>query len=91
MTIRFYLGEEKVYRNKNEYHTKPTRRYLNIEVSSYGGPISKLAELLAAKNPDFNPDVEIYRGDTLVFHAAPLKSWIKSQPFRKEVPRGLVK
>jgi len=74
MTIRFELGERRVYRNSSEYHWKPTCRCGETVVEGYGPLISKLAALLLEKNPQFNPLVEVYRGETLVFTEAPLKS-----------------
>jgi hypothetical protein len=65
--IRFELGSKRVYRNKSEWHTKPTCRCGDIVVEGYGSLISKLAGILAEKNPQINPLVEVWRGDTLVF------------------------
>jgi len=91
MTIRFDLGERKVYRNSSEYHWKPTCRYGDVTVESYTAPIIKLAGLLLEENPQFNPLVEVYRGETLVFTAAPLKSWIGGLPARGTQPEQLRK
>jgi len=60
-------------------------------VEGYGPLISKLAALLLEKNPQFNPLVEVYRGETLVFTAAPLKSWIGGLPTRGTQPEQLRK
>lgn len=87
--IRFQLGSKRVYRGKNEYHTKPTCSYGRITVEGYGQPITDLARLLLEKNPQFNPLVEVWRGDTLVFTAAPLKSWSEGLPGKGDQPEQL--
>jgi len=87
--IRFELGSKRVYRNSSEYHTKPTCRYGDTVVEGYGSLISKLASILPEKNPQINPLVEVWRGDTLVFHAAPLKSWVSGLPTKGGQPEQL--
>lgn len=74
-TIRIELDAVRVYRNKQEYRTKPrARSSLGHEISGDGPLVPKLAAILRKENPEFEGLLEVYRGNTLCFIPAPLKA-----------------
>lgn len=90
-TIRIDLDAVRVYRNKNEYRTKPrAKSSLGHEVTGDGPIISELASILRAENPQFDGLLEVYRGETPCFTPMPLKTAFLRGPQPEQFRRNAV-
>jgi len=83
--LKIELVPTKRWRNSKEYYTYTTYVCEGVEGVTMQGCIDGLLES-GHKEDTF---VEVWRGDTLVFHAAPLKSWVKGLPTKGEQPEQL--
>ena len=81
--LRIEMDSVKKYTNKNEYHTVPRVRALEEEVMGNGEIVRKLCSILIEKNPQINPLVYVFRGNTLCFIPKPLKSWLEEGAVKK--------
>jgi len=74
--VRVELDEVRKYRNQNEYHGVPRASIGEISSVGWGKNIINVLKAFHENNPQINPQVEVYRGDTLCFKVMTLNQWL---------------
>ena len=78
--FRVELDNVRKYRNASEWHEIPRARCNGLEIVGYGAIIKQICKALAQQGADLEGLIEVYRGGTLCFTKAPLKSWFLKAP-----------
>lgn len=77
-TITIRLDTVRKYRNASEYRLIGRARSGGLEVVGDGRLIRKILQQRHAAGASLEATVEVFRGETLCFVRAPLKSWVIS-------------
>lgn len=90
-SIDIQLDRVKRHRNKSEWRWVMRASWNNMEEVGDHAIIQSLIRRIAEEYPRFNGLVTVSRGDTPVFHATPIKTWLKPNPFAGKQPEQFKK
>lgn len=87
--IRIDVFAEKKVRNRQEWRPIPTATAEGIKISSDGPLIPKVAKALIDKGHPPEAMCEVWRGDTICFHAMTIGKWASGKALNGPQPEHL--